>query len=423
MVFENLSINQLRDEIIKFKNDSDFQKLENFYYSKSYSEILGVSRREISHSSFIAWLLNNLESHKLGDFSIKKFFDILLKFSYEEQKKQHKDLFNSFATEDYIIENLSVSTEFSIKNVGRIDIYLELDILIQAVKQHVRIIIENKVESKENNDQTSNYYNYFNKTEFQNDIALFIYLTPLATLDLIELTEPECNCKKFIQINYQSIVDYLIEPALNQNISDRTKNILTEYLKSLSQPSIDEFAEEHKKELIMALGNEERKLLSNFWNKNQKLILASLYAISSDPEQEKETRDSIKEALDNLSSERDRSTITIKYNGQNFISNIKKSDIGLQTIKLLETNGLIDNEIIEYLKQDKSSSFLLIKTQEDFTETEIKYRKYKTNETPELNYNGVNYFVARNWGIQNIDKFISKFSNKFPGLSFEINRV
>jgi hypothetical protein len=173
----------------------------------------------------------------------------------------------------------------------------------------------------------------------------------------------------------------------------------------------------------MALGNEERKLLSNFWNKNQKLILASLYAISSDPEQEKETRDSIKEALDNLSSERDRSTITIKYNGQNFISNIKKSDIGLQTIKLLETNGLIDNEIIEYLKQDKSSSFLLIKTQEDFTETEIKYRKYKTNETPELTYNGVNYFVARNWGIQNIDKFISKFSNKFPGLSFEINRV
>jgi hypothetical protein len=28
--------------------------------------------------------------------------------------------------------------------------------------------------------------------------------------------------------------------------------------------------------LIMALGNEERKLLSSFWEKNQKLILASL---------------------------------------------------------------------------------------------------------------------------------------------------
>ena len=173
----------------------------------------------------------------------------------------------------------------------------------------------------------------------------------------------------------------------------------------------------------MALGNEERKLLSRFWNKNQKLILASLYAISSDPEQEKDTRDSIKEALNNLSSEKDRSTITIKYRGLIFIDNILKSDIGLQTIKLLETNNLINDEIINYLKQDKSSSFFLIKTQDEFTETEIKYRKYKTNEAPELIFNEIHYFVARNWGIQNIDKFISKFSNKFPGLSYEINKV
>ena len=53
------NLDQIRDDIIKFKNDPDFQKLENFYYSKSFSEILGVSRREISHSGFLAWLLND----------------------------------------------------------------------------------------------------------------------------------------------------------------------------------------------------------------------------------------------------------------------------------------------------------------------------------------------------------------------------
>jgi hypothetical protein len=53
-MIENFSIVQIRDEIIKFKNDPDFQKLENFYYSKSFAEILGVSRREISHSGFLA---------------------------------------------------------------------------------------------------------------------------------------------------------------------------------------------------------------------------------------------------------------------------------------------------------------------------------------------------------------------------------
>ena len=412
-MIENFTIDQIRDEIIKFKNDPDFQKLENFYYSKSFSEILGVSRREISHSGFLAWLLGNLESHNLGEFPIKKFLDIILKFSNDKLKSRHSDLFNSFVTEDYLIERLFVKPEYSIKNVGRLDIYIELTLLISGKTKSIKLIIENKVESRENNDQTNSYFNFFNPSENDDNIIIYVYLTPISTLELIELTEPECNCKEFIQINYQSIVDYLIEPALNQNISTRTQNILTEYLKSLSQPSIDEEADGHKKELIMALGNEERKLLSSFWEKNQKLILASLYAISSDPEQEKDTRDSIREALDSLSSDKDRSTYNIKYNGEVFSRNFKKSDIGLQTINLLKAHGLIDDNIIKYLKKDKSCSFLLLKKKEDFTETEIKYRKYKIN--------GEEFYVARNWGIGNIHKLINKFTEKITGLEYETN--
>ena len=417
----NYTIEQIRNEIIKFKNDPDFQKLENFYYSKSFSEILGVSRREISHSGFLAWLLGNMESHSLGSFSIKKFLDIILKFSNDKLKRKHSELFNAFVTEDYLIEKLFVKPEYSIKHVGRLDIYIELTLLIAEKTKNIQIIIENKVESKENNDQTNSYFKFFNPTENDDNIVIYIYLTPISTLDLIELNEPECNCKEFIQINYQSIVDYLIEPALNQNISTRTQNILTEYLKSLSQPSINEEADGHKQELIMALGNEERKLLSSFWEKNQKLILASLYAISSDPEQEKDTRDSIKEALDNLSSDRDRSTYNIKYNREIFRSNFKKSDIGLQTINLLNTKGLIDDNILKYLRKDKSCSFLLLKKREEFTETEIKYRKYRTNDAPELIYKGEEFYVARNWGIGNIHKLINKFIEKFPGLEYETN--
>lgn len=418
---DNFTIDQIRDEIIKFKNDPDFQKLENFYYSKSFSEILGVSRREISHSGFLAWLLSNLESHNLGEFSIKKFLDIILKFSNDKLKSKHSDLFNSFVTEDYLIERLFIKSEYAIKNVGRLDIYIELTLLIAGKTKNIKLVVENKVESKENNDQTNSYFNFFNSKENDDNIVIYVYLTPISTLELIELTEPECNCKAFIQINYQSIVDYLIEPALNQNISTRTQNILTEYLKSLSQPSIDEEADGHEQELIMALGNEERKLLSSFWEKNKKLILASLYAISSDPEQEKDTRDSIREALDSLSSDKDRSTYNIKYNGVVFKRNFKKSDIGLQTINLLSSKGLIDDDIINYLKEDKSCSFLLLKKKEDFTETEIKYRKYKTNDAPELIFKGEEFYVARNWGIGNTHKLINKFTEKFPGLEYETN--
>lgn len=381
---------------------------------------MGVSRREISHSGFIGWLLNNTESHNLGDFPIRKFLDIVLKFSNDKLKK-NTDIYNSFVTEDYEIERVNVEREKAINKVGRLDIFIELTLLIFDKQRNVKLIIENKVESKENTDQTNSYFSHFNSLLKEGEIIIYIYLTPISTLELIELEEPECNCKEFIQINYQSLVDYLIEPALNQNISSRTKNILTEYLKSLSQPSIDDEIDGHKQELIMALGNEERKLLSSFWNKNQKLILAALYAISSDPEQEKDTRDNIREALDSLSSDKDRSTFNIKYNGQYFAKNFKKSDIGLETIKLLNANNLIDGNIVSYLKEDKSCSFLLLKKQGEFTDTEIKYRKYKTNDAPELTYNGEGFYVARNWGINNIDKFIKKFTEKFQGLEYERN--
>lgn len=418
---DNFTIDQIRDEIIKFKNDPDFQKLENFYYSKSYSEILGVSRREVSHSGFLSWLLNNNESHNLGDFSIRKFLDIVLKFGSDKLKDKHSDLFNSLVTDDYEIERVLVKPELAIKNVGRVDIYIEVTLIIDNKEYLVKLIIENKVESKEHHDQTTNYYNHFNSLRKDEETVIFIYLTPISTLELIELIEAECKCKEYIQINYQSLVDYLIEPALNQNISDRTKNILTEYLKSLSQPSIDDEVDGHRKELIMALGNEERKLLSSFWNKNQKLILASLYAISSDPDQDKDTQESVRQALDNLSSDKDRSTFNLKFKGEYYKKNFKKSDIGLNTVNLLNIKGLIDDNVLEFLKEDRSCSFPLIKKKEDFTETEIKYRKYKTNESPELIYNDQEYYIARNWGIGNIDKLINKFTERFPEIEYERN--
>jgi len=211
----------------------------------------------------------------------------------------------------------------------------------------------------------------------------------------------------------------LIEPALNQNISTRTQNILTEYLKSLSQPSIDEEADGHKQKLIMALGNEERKLLSSFWDKNQKLILSALYAISNDPNQDIDTRDSITDALDKISEGRDKSTYQLNYNGVTFISNVKKSDIGLQTVKLLYENNLITPEIIEFLKSDRSCSFPLIKKTDESLNNLSEAKKYRIGGIAELNYNNVEYYVARNWGKENTEKFITRFTEKFTGLTYE----
>ena len=159
--YDGLTIDQIRNEIIKFKNDVDSQRLDSYYSTKSYSEILGVSRKELSHSNFIAWLLNDQESHNLSSYPIKKFLEILVISSKEKQSHQHKELFDAIITDDLIINNLSVFTERAIEKVGRIDIYIEANISYSEKQQKLRIIIENKVATKEHSDQTKKYYDYY----------------------------------------------------------------------------------------------------------------------------------------------------------------------------------------------------------------------------------------------------------------------
>jgi hypothetical protein len=59
-------------------------------------------------------------------------------------------------------------------------------------------------------------------------------------LDLDDLVQPECENNHYIQINYQSLVDALLEPAIDQTIDATTKLIISQYIQSLSQPSMEE---------------------------------------------------------------------------------------------------------------------------------------------------------------------------------------
>ena len=58
-------------------------------------------------------------------------------------------------------------------------------------------------------------------------------------------------------------MDYLLEPILNKDISDKTRMIIKDYLQVLSQPTQNEDDDEHKQGLIMAIGNEERELFES----------------------------------------------------------------------------------------------------------------------------------------------------------------
>lgn len=212
-----------------------------------------------------------------------KFFEILYAFSIREQplSKDADDLFEAVILDDLIIRKLNILTEKSIDD-GFIDIFIELEVSYLDKDKTVKIIIENKVEASESGEQTQKYYDYFKNEYLDNTIYLYVYLKPNSKIDFENLKEEgkvECSCKEYFQINYQGLLDYLLVPVLEQNISEKTKDIISNYIQSLACYNIDK---KNKKGLVMAMEDKEKELLNRFWENNKTLIQTVIYALSED---------------------------------------------------------------------------------------------------------------------------------------------
>jgi hypothetical protein len=88
-----------------------------------------------------------------------------------------------------------------------------------------------------------------------------------------------------------------------------------------------------------------------------------------------------------------------------------------------EGHGLNDYGIRRLLEVCLINKFFkhdLLKTIDEMTPAEKKYGKYRYRKEPELVYNDKKYFILRNWGIKNIDKFIKNITGKIPEFKYEI---
>ncbi|UTW59228.1 hypothetical protein KFE96_02670 [Kordiimonas sp. SCSIO 12603] len=117
---------------------------------------------------------------------------------------------------------------------------------------------------------------------------------------------------------------------------------------------------------------------------------------------------------------KDRSLIEMSWDGEVYETPFKKAEIGYLTIQLLHSKQQITAENFQRLRTNKSCSFELLKQVNDVTNTERKYRKYRIDRAPELVFQDQEYYVARNWGIANIDKFIAEMKSMFPSIDYRI---
>lgn len=115
------------------------------------------------------------------------------------------------------------------KNNRRIDLLFIINYIDELKLPQLRIVVENKVNSLEHNNQTSDYYNRIQAIRDKNVEHIFLYLSPGSYC----LNRRQCESDKFIQLNYQLLLDYIIQPCKSRCTSTEANFYLENYIRCL----------------------------------------------------------------------------------------------------------------------------------------------------------------------------------------------
>lgn len=388
------------NDIIEFNNDSIVQRLRNIYYNQNLPEIFAVSRRELSHSSFLAWLFTSSANHGFGVLPLNLLLELFILKGREKRLLSDK-LTNAIITRSFHISESSAVTEESVstkKAKGRSDIVLTCNVNFpeQSLKT-LKIVIENKVYSDEHSSQTQTYFEYYERNKLKNEKVLYVFLTPPSVT-----SEAECN--QFVHITYQDLLDHIFEPLRRQpDINQRTRFILDEYINCLTIPSdvIEEDNSTHIKNSILAIGMEERDLLQSFWNKHNKLIVAALRVISSD----------VPEANEMLKSLGKRDFTKYMVNGEGPYGKGRMVEAVVNMYLRDHADSNLDD--LKLLFPDKLQGSLgVVRTTEDTIKDRTRYFESIHPRTKEK------FFICREWGL-NTENFFNHVNASDMGIQIE----
>ena len=312
MATDNLTEQDIKDLIIKFNLDESINDLKRYYSTPTTWEIINQSRKETRHTQFLAWFFGNKDFNADPNAGpIKKLIVLLLKWAnMQENAAFDEELENSIYSQSLSILSYNVIAEYPIiikptsedkpaYGAGDIDIVVRCVARVNNMVRNINIAIENKIgapettkcfikndtrQSKPNKTilyQTEAYYQYITE-KYKDDINLFVFLKP-TDCNLEDVERAECKCDKYIQINYQEILDNIIQPVSDQkDISVENMYRLKDYIKTLGKPAEtddDKDSDTNKNIIIMAMEQKERELLTTFFKNNEDLIRAAINAL------------------------------------------------------------------------------------------------------------------------------------------------
>ncbi len=382
-------------KIIKIQNSKSYIDFVN-YHKNNLIAIGKKSRDETFHTNFIAWLLGADLCVGEPNFQISKFVEMLAAIQKREKDKgtclDAVDFAPFFLGEEKIV-GVSVESEYTIPE-GRLDLLLE----IKTDKKTWPVVIENKVNSKENGkkgDQTEIYYKWA-RDKYQNKDG---YADPIFVFLLPEFNRSTPKQKEFATATYQDLVDYVIEPILNRCTDPVAKSNLTMYLQCLSYQDDDE-----KGAKIMAISEQERKIVQKFIGENSNLIeLISEVADNLDPSEKSALQSAVKNVRDKTKYD---------FDGQTGLS--KRSMVYNVVKKYNDNKNPTWNEISVVFKDGlngkmkKWKKHCIVKKDADIKPGDVSF----DTDAPLTTRDGVDFRVNNQWSIEDIEVFVKYVNEK-----------
>ncbi len=295
----------------QFNNNVQNSKVVEYVSRQNLFDMIGKSRHEMVHSRMIAELLGGRYFDISNKMTLIRFFDIVIMRAKEQGVDIPQEFVDAVLTRSLSVDSVAdKQTEYPLnsyledygKKVNanfdkkqRLDVFLRYNLTSTLKKKGNRIVevfIENKVLSKEHDNQTQHYYE--SCADGRKALQLFVYLSPISKRELSNYGSVSENMKPagkdnygkpvYVHICYQDIFDKVIAPLMEeQNMNQRDTVILGEYANCLELPAMPDADDEDlklgAKELsIMAIGNTEKQMLSEFMGniENVRLLEAAV---------------------------------------------------------------------------------------------------------------------------------------------------
>ena len=195
-------------KLIELKNSKEWISFEKYYMNYNVFSQFDFFRLEDIHTNVLKSLLIQDNVYGLYTYPLEKLIELLIIKNNSKAQIKIEDLYK------YKIENISIKTQVAIDRKNRLDLLIEFKIN----NKKYNIILENKMLSEEHDEQCKRYIEYFSNLEDDDTNYIFVYLS-------LE-KEPKFNCvDKYICINYQELIKYVIEPC-SYKCSVKNTNII-----------------------------------------------------------------------------------------------------------------------------------------------------------------------------------------------------